>query len=261
MLVDISLIEEFGNARLRISNTDLVSLMEDMKHRGLLQPIGLLKIKDKYIIRFGNRRLAAAKKLGWKKIDAVVSDNEKGLHDFMADNVAENMHRLDLSPLELASVCMKYKEDGFSVGEIAATLSLSKSSIDTAMRVAQRVPKEYREKTKFMTPKNIHNKKGFISAAVANAILRVRLSDKNTERLFELAKTEELSAGKIDLIKTLISQGMSFGEALKVSNEYVVKSVSFAVNKKTLEQFSPETFTTLSKKILKGEVEHIPNLI
>jgi len=260
MLVDISLIEHLGNARLRIADSEIIPLMEDMKHRGLLQPIGLLQLGDKYIIRFGNRRLEAAKKLGWKTIDAIVSKDEKNLHEFIADNVAENLHRLDLSPLELASVCFKYKQDGFSIGEIASTLSLPKGTVKTAMRIATRVPEEYREKTKFMTPKNIHNKEGFISAAVANAILRSRLTDKHTKELFKLAKVEELSSMKIDLIKTLISQGNSFKEAVKLSNDYVVKSVCFAVNKKVLEE-QDEAFTILAKKILKGEMKIIPNLL
>ncbi len=52
-------VKDFDNSRIRTEKSDMVPLMEDIKHRGLLQPIGVLENNGNYIVRFGNRRLVS----------------------------------------------------------------------------------------------------------------------------------------------------------------------------------------------------------
>ncbi|MCV0366403.1 MAG: ParB N-terminal domain-containing protein [Nitrosopumilus sp.] len=61
--------------RIRQDLGDIDGLSSSIKHVGLLQPIGINK--DNVLV-FGQRRLEAVKKLGWKEIQSVIlEDNDE----------------------------------------------------------------------------------------------------------------------------------------------------------------------------------------
>jgi len=79
----------------------LTELAEDIGHRGLLQPIGVSPVadSDRYIRRWGGRRLAAHRLLGRPTIRALVVPEH---FDETETQLAENLFRADLSPIEEA---------------------------------------------------------------------------------------------------------------------------------------------------------------
>ncbi|HSV55858.1 MAG TPA: ParB N-terminal domain-containing protein [Magnetospirillaceae bacterium] len=88
--------------RVRKDTTDIDALAASMKVHGLLHPIVLSR---RYELIAGGRRLEAARRLGWKTINAVIVDVD-GKAERLELELEENVQRSALSFLEL--------EDGYA---------------------------------------------------------------------------------------------------------------------------------------------------
>ena len=92
--------------RARKNEGDLTSLMESMDKIGQLNPI-ILNSKMELIA--GYRRLAAAKQLGWTKINATIIEiHDKA--DMLAIEIDENVHRLPFEETDLAEAYKKLEK-------------------------------------------------------------------------------------------------------------------------------------------------------
>ncbi len=239
MEVPIKKIKRLDNSRLRIEEDDLASLMEDIKHRGLLQPIGLVKEGEDYIIRFGNRRLEAVTKLGWKTIPANVKENKTkiDIDNFLADNVAENTLRVDLSPFELAVVAKNFYSRGYSISEIASKIGVSAGKIKNSIRLSKETPKEFQKTIKYIKDnQESKNKKGAISVAVASRIFNPYVNKDIQRVLFEEARHKELNARQVELIINM-SNNMDIEQALKLYKQYKFNAVSLIFKKSEIKKY------------------------
>jgi len=88
-------------ARKAFDEASIQALAESIKQEGLLQPITIRQVGEQYELISGERRLRAAKLLGWPAIDAkiiqTVSEAEAA-----AKGLVENLQREDLNPIEEA---------------------------------------------------------------------------------------------------------------------------------------------------------------
>ena len=84
--------------RIRKDLGDITGLMESLKSYGQLTPI---IINRKYELIAGFRRLQAAKRLGWKSIEAMIIDRPTEQQKLEVE-IEENVQRLELSPEEIA---------------------------------------------------------------------------------------------------------------------------------------------------------------
>ena len=84
--------------RIRKELGDIAGLTESLKNYGQLTPI---IINRKHELIAGFRRLQAARKLGWKSIEAVMIDRPTEQQKLEVE-IEENIQRLDLSPEEIA---------------------------------------------------------------------------------------------------------------------------------------------------------------
>ncbi len=120
--------------RKNFDEESLKSLSESIKQHGILQPIVVVKQKNKYMIVAGERRYRAAKMAGFESIDAVVADFEE--KNFRELALIENIQREDLSPIELAH---SYKEliNEYSITqeELSSIIHKSRSHIANTMRL------------------------------------------------------------------------------------------------------------------------------
>lgn len=83
--------------RVRQDTGDLDPLMESLKRCGQLNPITLTREME---LIAGFRRLSAARRLGWKMIDATVVDGLTELRRLEIE-MEENIYRKDFTPEEL----------------------------------------------------------------------------------------------------------------------------------------------------------------
>lgn len=114
-----------GDQLLRHDPNDesIVELAADLTRHGLLQPIGVAKIDtNHYQLLWGGRRLAAAGRIGWKHIPAVIYDPDEEPVKALA--LVENLHRQNLTlEEEIAAVNYMHTQDGKSPDQIAISLS------------------------------------------------------------------------------------------------------------------------------------------
>jgi len=72
--------------------------MESLKAYGLMNPILINSSRE---LIAGRRRLEAAKRLGWKNIEAHIVDSGSEVNELEME-IDENLHRRNLSAVELA---------------------------------------------------------------------------------------------------------------------------------------------------------------
>jgi len=259
--LEISKIKILENIRTRIEESDLTGLMQDIKQHGMLHAIGVWKEGEKYILAFGQRRLECCKKLGWVKIPCKILESKLTKEDFIAINTSENIHRENINPTQFARICKLLKEEGLNLSEIAVKLSVSKTKIITAMRIYSKVPKEWESKIGYIPAGKSRDKKGLLSASVADRILRLRINQKNINKLFDVAHKEELSIYDIDVISNLIMSGMSIENAINKRRDYVVKVSRVPVNHKIMKKSKIDNWDKFSRQVLKGERKTVKDLI
>ena len=86
--------------RERADDEDITTLADSIKKIGLLHPILVRKVDDKYQVVCGHRRYLACKMAGLEKVKCIVTHDseESDLEKMLAENIA----RKDMSPLEEA---------------------------------------------------------------------------------------------------------------------------------------------------------------
>ena len=135
---------------------DLAELAASIKEVGVLQPVVVRPIPDgepegrlkeylaekpeaKYELIMGERRLRAAKAAGFKKIPAIVRYIED--EDLLRDALLENLHRVQLNPLEEAAAYQQLLDD-FSCTheELSRRIARSRSQISNTLRLMKLPP-------------------------------------------------------------------------------------------------------------------------
>jgi len=132
--------------RKEFSEESIDELARSIKKHGLIQPVIVIKEKDKYILVAGERRLRAVKKLGKNKIKAIVVPySKKDLREYA---LIENIQREDLNPLEIAlSLDSLIKEHGYTHEELAKSIGKSRSYVTNLLRLLN-MPKKVKKALK-----------------------------------------------------------------------------------------------------------------
>lgn len=161
----------------------LKELSDSIKAHGVIQPIIVRKIGDKYEIIAGERRYKASAMAGLTKIPAII----RNLDDKETSKVAllENLQRKDLTPIEEARTYQKIIElDDMTQEELGRTMGKSQASIANKMRLLS-LPDEVQE-----------------------ALLEDRISERHARSLLNLKNPEE----QIAMLQEIIDQRMTVRE-------------------------------------------------
>ena len=174
---------------------DITELAASIKEVGLLQPIVVRRVDDEdgraesYELVMGERRLRAAKEAGLKTIPAVVRYTED--QDLLRDALLENLHRVQLNPLEEAAAYQQLLDD-FSCthAELSKRIARSRSQISNTLRLMKLPPLVQRRLAA-----------GVLSAGHARALLGLpdvaameRLAQRIVAEGLSVRATEELVA-------------------------------------------------------------------
>jgi ParB family chromosome partitioning protein len=131
--------------RIHVDEEELDALARSIKLHGLIQPIAVIKVGEgEYLLKAGQRRWMAHKKLGLKKIKAIVQEEtllpkkerDKALFEIA---VLENTQRDNLNPLELALSLKQAMNKKLyrNLDELSQALGKSKSYVSKVMKVLQ----------------------------------------------------------------------------------------------------------------------------
>lgn len=176
--------------RKNFEDKSLKQLAQSIKEKGLISPITVRKLGNKYIIVAGERRFRAHKLLKKKRILAYIIDANSN-KDIMYMALIENIQREDLNPIEEAKG-YKYLKDNLksSITDIAKTVGKSRPAVSNALRLLK-LPNEIQESIL----------KGEINAGQARAILQRKTSQgmialwvKLLKEKISVRKTEKLAS-------------------------------------------------------------------
>lgn len=110
--------------RITIDDEDLGELMANMKAQGLIEPVVLRPVGDRYELIAGARRCRAARLLGWELIEAKIIEATD--EEVLAMRLAENLQRKDTNPVDDAAyvgeIILRTKK---SLEEVARDLKYS----------------------------------------------------------------------------------------------------------------------------------------
>lgn len=233
---------------------NLIPLMESIKSNGLLQPTGVWDTEDGFVLAWGNRRLEACKKLGYRTIKCEIVPYDFTEEDFLSVNCIENLHREEVSTMELGKICTKLLDMGLNMEEISVRLSLPVSRVNRCVQIYERLPKEMKDSAGYLM--NNRKRKGKIPASVAQKILNLRLSKSNQLKLFKITKDNELTIGDLNNIERLVNSGLSMERAINEIKNYKLISPKITADRKkwdeTKKKYNGESTYKILVKMLKG---------
>ncbi|MFM8578210.1 MAG: ParB/RepB/Spo0J family partition protein, partial [Planctomycetaceae bacterium] len=121
-------------ARSVVVESDIVELSESLREHGLVQPIVVRPLGDRFQLIAGQRRLEAARRLGWSKVPVRVLEVDDRQMAEIA--IVENLQRRDLDPLEKASSFRQYLSTWqCTQDELAKRLSVDRSTVANLIRL------------------------------------------------------------------------------------------------------------------------------
>ena len=120
--------------RLSFDDKALQELSNSIKQHGIIQPLVLRKLGDKYEIIAGERRYKAATMAGLTSVPAVIADIDDNTSAEVA--LIENVQRKDLTPIEEAKSYKNILDKGYMTQEsLAKKMGLSQSAIANKLRL------------------------------------------------------------------------------------------------------------------------------
>ena len=169
----------------------LRELAESIKEHGVIQPISVRKVEDKYQLIAGERRLRASKMANLKTIPAI----EKKLDERQVMEIAliENLQREDLTPIEEAMAYKKLIDEfGLTQGDVSKRVGKSRSAIANTIRLLK-------------LPKKIQDYVSRETLSMGHARTLLSISDENEMlKICDIAIKNELTVRQLEkLIKDL----------------------------------------------------------
>ena len=132
------LVDEISPNRLQprsyFDDTKLEELVTSIEEHGVLQPVVVQKADSGYELIVGERRWRASKKLGLKKIPAVIRE----VSDAQSLEIAiiENIHRQDLNPIEEAEAYARLANEFALTQEmVAKKVGKSRTTVANTLRL------------------------------------------------------------------------------------------------------------------------------
>jgi ParB family transcriptional regulator, chromosome partitioning protein len=119
--------EDLNNPRTEFRDEDIDELADDIRQRGILQPLVVHPAdpSGRYRVHFGAKRLRAARRAGLDEVPVVVRDAPADAYA----QVAENQKRHGLTPLDLARLIRAKVDEGESNAAIAKRLVMDPTNV------------------------------------------------------------------------------------------------------------------------------------
>ncbi|MDD4867261.1 MAG: ParB/RepB/Spo0J family partition protein [Mycobacterium sp.] len=178
----------------------LSELVHSIREFGLLQPIVVRSVSGagsgaRYQIVMGERRWRAAQEAGLVTIPAIVRDT--GDENLLRDALLENIHRVQLNPLEEAAAYQQLLDEfGVTHDELASRIGRSRPLITNMIRLL-----------KLPIPVQRRVAAGVLSAGHARALLSLTAGPEAQEELAARIVAEGLSVRATEEAVTLANRG------------------------------------------------------
>ena len=190
---------------------DISELAASIAEVGLLQPIVVRQVptasgeEQRYELIMGERRLRASKEAGLETIPAVVRDTDDV--DLLRDALLENLHRVQLNPLEEAAAYQQLLEDfQCTHAELSERIARSRSQISNTLRLMKLPPLVQRRlAANVISAGHARALLGLPNAAemerLAQRVVAEGLSVRATEELVALHEEPEPESGQPKVLR------------------------------------------------------------
>ena len=222
-IIEVSLDDIIPNRfqpRLSFDETALNELAKSIRQHGIIQPLVLRKIGDKFEIIAGERRYKAAYIAGLSKVPAVIID----LNDNESAEVAivENIQRKNLSPIEEAKSYKKLLDRGYlTQDELASRMGKTQGSISNKLRLLN-LPKD-----------------------VQDALLNNQISERHARSLLKLTNEDE----QIEVLNRIINERLNVRDTDLIINSFITDGDFVQVEEANEETSSEESSDVESSSI------------
>jgi ParB family chromosome partitioning protein len=120
--------------RVDFNEEQLHELVESVKEKGVLAPILVRRVADKYEIIAGERRFRAARQLKLDRVPVIVRDVDD--KEALVLSIVENIQRQELNPIEEAHAFERLIKDfSFTQEVIAKAVSKDRSTVANLLRL------------------------------------------------------------------------------------------------------------------------------
>lgn len=166
--------------RLNFDESALNELASSIKEHGIIQPLILRRLEDKYEIIAGERRFKAAKMAGLMSVPAIITKMDDNKSAEVA--IVENVQRKDLSAIEEAKSYKTLLDKGYlTQEELAKKMGLSQSAISNKLRLLS------------------------LSDAVQDALMAGKISERHARSLLQVEDADEQEKW----LKTIIDERLT----------------------------------------------------
>lgn len=220
--IDINLIvRDESQPRKIFDDNQIKELAYSIQKYGLLQPILVKKVDNKYKIIAGERRYRALKLLKSKTVDAIIKNDE----NISEIALIENIQRENLSPLEEANAILKLKNsNNYTHEELSRLLGKTRVYITNKLRMllADEDTKKLLKDDKIsegharalLGEKDINERK-----KIAQKILNLGLSVRDTEKAVKNSKNKKYKINSEDEeIREMLEEKLSTKVEIKRQN-------------------------------------------
>ena len=187
--------------RLSFDEDALNELAKSIRQHGIIQPLVLRKVGNKYEIIAGERRYKASYIAGLTKVPAVIID----LNDNESAEVAivENIQRKNLSPIEEAKSYKKLLDRGYlTQDELASRMGKTQGFISNKLRLLN------------------------LSSTVQDALENNQISERHARSLLKIENEDEQQ----EILSKIVSERLNVRDTDALINSYINGSTFVPVN-------------------------------
>ncbi|MGB8657311.1 MAG: ParB/RepB/Spo0J family partition protein [Candidatus Zixiibacteriota bacterium] len=178
--------------RTKMDQEKLEELTSSIREKGIIQPVVVRQVGEEFELVAGERRLTAAKKLGWERISAVIV-GKLSKEEMLELSLIENLQREDLNPIDTAKGYKRLLEEcALPQEQLARKIGKDRSTVANTLRLLH-LPEEVQKSVS----------EGELSEGHARAILplpdereQVAMSRRVIKEGLSVRQIEQLVYGK-----------------------------------------------------------------